>query len=240
MIDYSAGAHEFVTPQRDQGETAAASPAPVLFPTDDAAENALVYGPAMSGKDRLAFEAVAESLAPGQTPVLVTTSDTAEQCRDRFAEVTPGRRANRDVVVIEANDATQSEGPTDGWTLAVPSPADLTGVGIALTKSFERLDQIGTESPFVVVDNLTTLLIYTDLDRVFRFVDTLNARVDESGRCVLYLLDDDAVDERTQKRLLQLFSRAVETRTLAERTQFRHRGTSDSDWHDYDLFGDAR
>ena len=224
-----------VTTQKDYAEQAETTLSSIVFPEDNQeTENTIVYGPALSGKSTLAMEAVASAVTPAQSPIFVTTSDTAEQFRDRLDPLLPAGTPAAETLLVDASDVTQAEGVADGWTLSIGSPADLTGLGIALSKGFDRLDEMGFDGGHILVDNLTTLLVYTDFDRVFRFVDDLNHRAVESGRTVVYILDDDAVGEQNRSKLLQLFSRAVEVTTDDEATQFRRRGETNTDWYEYD------
>jgi hypothetical protein len=65
------------------------------------------------------------------------------------------------------------------------------------------------EEPVVVVDSLSTFLLYNDDAPVFRFLSVLTAHVRRSGGLGLYTIDRGCHDEQTFRTVTQLFGGEV-------------------------------
>jgi|GEM_PF-1228908 len=98
----------------------------------------------------------------------------------------------------------------------VSDPTDLTGVAIAVGEWLRARD--GDERPVVCLDSLSTLLQYADLERAFRFLHALVARVRSAGATAYVSVDPGAHDEATLATL----------RTLFDAVRSRERGSSGS------------
>ena len=114
---------------------------------------------------------------------------------------------------------------------SVASPADLTGVGICLSKGYDRHGTGGDRR--VLIDNLSTLLIYSDVGRIYRFLSVINSRIAEVGDATVQLLDVDAVSSEDKNKLFQLFSTVVQVQTEAGTMLFRIRGDTNTEWYEY-------
>jgi KaiC/GvpD/RAD55 family RecA-like ATPase len=199
----------------------------------DLSDNLLVMGPALSGKRTVAFDLLADAYEAEGCPCAITATDTAAQFRTRFAPYVGPDQHVADVVVIDSCAGSSSGESRDGRTLTVGTPADLTGLGVQLSKAFGRLPPGRQAGSRVLVDSLSTLLIYSDIERLFRFVNVMNRRINEAGGETVYLLDTEAVDPQHRQQLLQLFSTVIEVRDAAERPEYRIRGTETTEWQGY-------
>lgn len=202
----------------------------VLGPVDPDS-NILVVGPTLSEKDSIAFDVLARSWSNDAPPFVITTTDSSPAFRSRFAPfVSPPSRVE-DVYVIDCLESSQSGGSEHPPTCEVGTPADLTGIGICLSKGYDRYG--GGNRRRVLVDNLSTLLIYSDVERVFRFLSTINGRITQLGDGTVQLLDRDAVDSADEHTLVQLFSTVIEVRNETDATLFRLRGDTQTPWYEY-------
>lgn len=213
---------------RSSGRTEAACVTDVL-PAD--ATDVLVIGPTLSDKDLIAFELLADPWGTDANPFVITATDSEVEFRSRFAPFVPAERRIEDVYVIDSTDGARARGGTPNSTCSVGTPADLTGIGVCLSKGYDQFGGGGGRR--ILLDNLATLLIYSDLDRVYRFLSTITGRVAELGDTTVQLLDDDALDAEEKHTLFGLFSTVVEVRTDADATMFRVRGETQTDWYEY-------
>lgn len=85
----------------------------------------------------------------------------------------------------------------------VPDPADLTGVGMAVSDWVEARD--GGRPAGVCLDSLSTLLQYADSERAFRFLHALTGQFRTAGVDCHVHFDPAAHDERTVAQFRQLF-----------------------------------
>jgi KaiC/GvpD/RAD55 family RecA-like ATPase len=91
------------------------------------------------------------------------------------------------------------------------SPEDMTGVGI---KFSELLEGFYTERGYTrnrtLFVSVSTLLMYSDLQTVFRFLHVFASRVENAGALGLFVIQSEAHDARTMNTLSQLFDGVIE------------------------------
>ncbi|MFB6173711.1 MAG: RAD55 family ATPase [Halobacteriales archaeon] len=181
--------------------------------------NLLVRGPPMTGKARLARRVVAAGLGRGEYAVVVTADDGAGRVLrdDRF------RDAAARVRVVDAISQQQGEPAGERPNVeCVPSPADLTGIGMALSGALEAVAGAGAVS--VLFESLSTLLAYRDVETVFRFLHVTTGRVSSVDGLGLFLAHTGAGDKEDLAKLATLFDGVVETRDDGAEPQYRLRG----------------
>lgn len=203
----------------------------------DLGATVLVTGPTLSNKDAVAFDLFGDGWTDAR-PFAITATDPAAAFRDRLRPYVPAGRRAEDVYVIDCLEVSNSTDSDDPHTHGVGTPADLTGIGIALSKGYERY---GTGQRRVLLDNLATLLVYSDIDRVYRFVDVVTSRLTDLGNTSVHLLDGDTVEGTDRNKLIQLFSAVIEVRSEGDTTLFRVRdGTGASEWYEHTFRGEGR
>ena len=89
----------------------------------------------------------------------------------------------------------------------VSDPADLTGLGIAVSQCLDALPE--DTSPGICLDSLTTLLQYVDPSRAFRFLQVLVTRVRAADGTVHCHVNPDAHDDQVCGSFDSLFDAAV-------------------------------
>lgn len=172
----------------------------------DAGTNILVSGPPLSGKRRLAFEALAHGSNNGEGAVIVTTRDSSDRVlADYRSLLDDPDSASTGIVDCVTQHQGRSERDTDTVKYA-SSPTDMTGIGI---KFSEFIEEFYTERNVthnrVAVDSLSTLLMYSDLQTVFRFMHVLTSRIDDADALGIHVLESTAHDAETINTLKQLF-----------------------------------
>lgn len=92
---------------------------------------------------------------------------------------------------------------------SISSPGDLTGLGMRFS---EEIGDVDDRSDHITVcfNDLTTLLQYTDLQTVFRFLHVITGQVRTADARAHYHLNPLAHDDQTLNTLLQLFDAAIE------------------------------
>ncbi|WP_206425140.1 DUF7504 family protein [Halosimplex salinum] len=190
----------------------------------DSGTSVLVVGPPMTGKRRLLFDLVGGSAS--QTGAFVTTKKPARKMATWFAATRPDPEAWR----LSFVDCTGSSGrerrsrTRDIEDLrVVSSPGDLTGVGIELSGILRNWHRDSVADPRVGLHSLSTLLMYTDLKRVYQFLHVVTTRIAGVDGVGAFTLDVSA-DRGTYDVLEQLFDARVEVRPGEEGSEFRVRG----------------
>jgi KaiC/GvpD/RAD55 family RecA-like ATPase len=192
---------------------------PPLDVTVDGGTNLLVSGPPLTGKRSLAMDVLATGVRQGEAAIVVTTKDGADRVLDDLGD----RVAITDRPVAVVDCVTRQQGVADirddDRVKYTSSPVDMTGIGINLSEFLETFhEDRGVEKTRVMVHSLSTLLMYSDLQTVFRFLHVFTGRIQSVEGLGLFSIDPTAHDERTMNTLKQLFDGIVTTEEDADPT----------------------
>jgi KaiC/GvpD/RAD55 family RecA-like ATPase len=173
--------------------------------------NLLVSGPPLSGKRRLALSVLAHGSALGEGAVVVTTRDSADRVLSDYEQLV----SNPETVDIGIVDCvTKHQGRSARDTDVVryaSSPEDMTGIGIKLSEFVEEFSvDRNLDNTRVMVDSLTTLLMYSDVQTVFRFMHVITSRIENADALGVHVIESTAHDAETLNTLKQLFDGVVE------------------------------
>jgi len=172
----------------------------------------LISGPAMTGKQRLAYDILADGAGNGDGAVVVTTSDKAADVAEDFREMVKLDDSQLGVVDCRGEGGADPQA-IDGVSVhQVSSPGDLTGIGIGITKALEGLHNAGRERGQLALISLSTMLTYTDKQTVFKFCHVLSSRLDTAGYIGVFTIDSGAHDEQTIQVIKQAFDGLIEIR----------------------------
>lgn len=154
----------------------------------------LAVGPPLAGKDRF----VGRVLRRGNAENRDTFHVAATRGYDRVAQALPdGTR----VVDCSPAPETRSNRVDD-----VGTPADLTGIGMAVSRFLETTGP----RPVVTLDSVSTLLAYSDESAVFRFLAVLSAQLRQVDGVGVFLMEHGCHDRQTVKTFEQLFDGRVD------------------------------
>jgi KaiC/GvpD/RAD55 family RecA-like ATPase len=180
--------------------------------TVDPGTNILVAGPPLSGKRELAMRALEAGAHQGEGSIIVTTRDSSERVLTDYRSLL----ANPDEAPIGVVDCVtkhqgQSASDTDVVRYA-SSPVDMTGIGIKFSEFVEEFYRNrNSKHNRVMVDSLSTLLLYSDLQTVFRFMHVFTSRIENADAVGVHVIESTAHDEETMNTLIQLFDGVVRT-----------------------------
>lgn len=120
-------------------------------------------------------------------------------------------------VVVEARpDATARN--RDYIDVRTEDPERLTGVGLQTNELLTRWRDLD-EPTIVVLDSVTGLLQYVELDVAYRFLHPFTAQVRLAGACGFYRFADAAHDQLTISTLEQLFDTFIRAESASEEYQ---------------------
>lgn len=173
----------------------------------------LISGPAMSGKERLAYDILADGLDKGDGAVVVTTGDGAGSVVEEFRSLVPDLDGSQlGVIDCRGEGGTDEEAIGNAHAHHVSSPGDLTGIGIGITKALEGLHNAGNEQGRLALVSLSTMLTYTDKKTVFKFCHVLSSRLDSAGYIGVFTIDSGAHDDQTLQVIKQAFDGMIDVR----------------------------
>lgn len=169
--------------------------------------NLLVTGPPLTGKRQLAMEILATGARNGDGTIIVSARDSARRVR---AEL-PAAMGTGPVGIVDA--VTQHLGQTiedDEQTKYTSSPQNITAIGVKFSELIQSFYTERTiEQNRVLVDSLTTLLLYANLQTVFRFTHVFTSRIESVNAVGLYTIESTAHDEETLNTMAQLFDGTI-------------------------------
>jgi len=173
--------------------------------------NILISGPPLSGKRRLAMEALVHGANNGEGAVTITTRDSSDRVlADLRSLLEQPDSAHIGVVDCVTKHQGRSASDSDLVKYA-SSPLDMTGIGIKFSEFVEEFyTERGVQKNRVALDSLTTLLMYSDLQTVFRFMHVLTSRIEDADAIGIHVIESTAHDAETLNTLKQLFDGVVE------------------------------
>jgi len=173
----------------------------------------LVSGPAMTGKENLVYDVLADGAKSGDGAVVVTTSDGAASVVEEFRDRVPKLRGAQLGVVDCRGEGGADPELIEGVSVhQVSSPGDLTGIGIGITKALEGLHDSGRDRGRLALVSLSTMLTYTDKKTVFKFCHVLSSRLDAAGYIGVFTIDSGAHDQQTIQVIKQAFDGLIDIR----------------------------
>ncbi len=199
--------------------------------------NVLLAGPPLIGKYDLMLETLAHGTERDEGSVVVATRDDERAVLEDYERVSPGFDRSR-VGIVECVSGQRGEGTEyEGEALVrrASSPADLTGVGIGASELMNDLYEGGASGIRLGIDSLSTLLLYTEFDRLARFLHVLSGRVDRADGIGVFVINPNSLDAAQFDQLKTLFDGLVELRERDGRREIRVRGLPDHspEWRPY-------
>jgi len=178
----------------------------------DPGSTVLVAGPAFSPA-----EAVVRSLVMGGTSVeegslFISTSMTTEKLLKACRRTNPSLdTALTGIIDCSGQEPKPSE--IDAEVKYVSTQSDLTGIGMKFSALYESLyaDAVDGRVRTGLI-SLSSLAMYVDLRKLFRFAQTLSGRIDSAGGLGVFAIDPTTHDERTVNTLGQVADGRIEVR----------------------------
>ncbi|QRV16041.1 recombinase RecA [Haloterrigena salifodinae] len=205
--------------------------ADVLPDTDiEPGTNLLIAGPPLTGKREIAFDILASGANRGNGSIVVTTKDSADKVLETFTDSLEAG-VDPDVGIVDCVTKQRGIGTVDDDPRIkyASSPVDMTGIGIKLSEFLQEFyEGHGLTENRVLLHSVSTLLMYSDLQTVFRFLHVFTGRIQSADAMGLYVIDSTAHDDQTMNTLKQLFDAVIELEepTDGEEPEIRTAGLS--------------
>lgn len=173
--------------------------------------NVLLLAPSLGGRGKSVCLDLLTRSSPDRTNVLaVTYTESPGEFVSRWSDGVGDPPARGGIVTVGEADPSVNGA---SWTVrGVENPGDLTGIGIELSELLSSMATAAGDDEAVAVcfNNLTSLLQYADLQRVFRFLHVVTGRVKTIGGVGHYHIDPEAHDKQTMATLKGLFDAVIE------------------------------
>ena len=185
----------------------------------------LISGPAMTGKEALVFDILANGVCDSEGAVVVTTGDRAgDVINDIESRATGVAGHQLGIIDCRGDSGDVSDDHSGAYVHHVGSPSDLTGMGVGITNSFERIQDAGLDRGRLALTSLSTMLTFADEQTVFKFCHVLSQRLDAAGFLGFFTIDSNAHDDRTLQIITQPFDGLVEIRETDGAREARVKG----------------
>ncbi|MFB6125016.1 MAG: RAD55 family ATPase [Halanaeroarchaeum sp.] len=185
-----------------------------ILPSDlisevDPGTNLLISGPAMSGKRQLMLRLLAHGATTGEGSVVVTANDPARDIIDAYRDLVDEDSYFRIVDCVSSQGGAAVD---QQLVRSVSSPGDLTGIGIEFSEIAREAGGSGVERLRIGFDSITPLLMYVDLQRLFRFLHVFTSQIQSNDWLGLFVIDPESHEEQAVNTVSQLFDGMVEIR----------------------------
>lgn len=189
----------------------------------------MTIGPPLMGKSVFARNILEEKIKEGYSGIYITTRELPDDVLEWFKD-------DINFKILDCVTKTMSEDLPDTEDIKRVSVMDLTGITSSLNNFLEDVWRGGNKQVVVVFDSLSTLLMYSNLQTVFRFLHILVARIKSADAIALYIIEQGMHDDATTATLKQLFSGAIELKEERERRFLRYIGSSiRTDWKEFEV-----
>jgi len=172
--------------------------------------NLLLSGPPLSGKTALGYDILDAGARRDEGAIIVSNKHSASRIRAEHSEL-----FGYDVPVGIIDCVTKHQGhgtiADTEFVQYAASPEDMTGVGIKFSELLERFHAAGTRQTRSLFVSVSTLLMYADLQTVFRFLHVFTTRIEDANTLGLFVVQSEAHDPQTMNTLSQLFDGVIET-----------------------------
>jgi len=168
--------------------------------------NIMMIGPPISGKDDIANIIAYQGLRDSNAAVIVSTREPGNNVLEWF------ERYNLDVPmdrigIVDCVTRTLGFGAPDTDNIKMASsPVDLTGIGVKISQFFEHFwMEMQLHETRLCINSLSTILMYSNLQTVFRFLHVFTGRIKAANALGIYVIEEGMHDEKTIVTLKQLF-----------------------------------
>ena len=174
--------------------------------------NILIAGPPLTGKRQLAMQALEHGATQGEGSIIVTTRDNSDRIKADFKSILSAPEETN-LGIVDCVTKHQGQSVQDSAVVKyTSSPVDMTGIGIKFSEFVEEFYRNrNVKRNRVMLDSLSTLLLYSDLQTVFRFMHVFTSRVENADAIGIHVIESTAHDEETMNTLKQLYDGVVRT-----------------------------
>lgn len=207
-------------------------------------ERVLVYGPSFQGKEVLARQAMVANMSRGLPVIAVLTNATVDDVRQNLRRMDPKYDEYETAGLAWYVDAySRSIGIDDNEPQVqyVDSAVDLNGLSLALNRVQAQIIKDHDEH-LLFIDSASTLVLYSNAQATFRFLQVLIGRARQAGAITWLLLDHGMHSDAEVQMFRHLVDGVLEARDNKDRPQLRVEGLQvarNPGWIDY-RFSDDR
>ncbi len=203
--------------------------------------NIMLIGPPMSGKELILNFIMYHGATINENAVItVTTRESATHILEWFKENKLNLPLDRIGIIDCVSKTLGGEIKEDENIRIACSPVDLTGIGVKISYFFEEfITKKNIRKNQLHMNSLSTILMYSNIQTVFRFLHVFTGRIKSIEGLGIYLIESGMHEEQTIATLKQLFDGIIEIRSENDTNFIRVVGLSQkpTSWFEYEIEG---
>ncbi|MDI6889064.1 MAG: RAD55 family ATPase [Methanocellales archaeon] len=199
--------------------------------------NIMLIGPPMCRKDALVYNILYAGLLSGESGILVTTEEMGGSVLKQFKQDELDTSMER-LGIVDCVSISLGIRVSDTENIKmVPNPMDLTGIGVKISQFFEQFHvRNRIQRTRLIVNSLSTMLMYSNLQTVFRFLHVFTGRIKAADALGIYVLEAGMHDDSVIATLKQLFDGVIEIGEEGDQFFIRAKmGARPTEWIGYDI-----
>jgi KaiC/GvpD/RAD55 family RecA-like ATPase len=191
--------------------------------------NVLLIGPPGPEKVTLSLRLLGEVLKGGGKGIYVTTDQLPADIESKSKPIADiSGFTGKSLWFVDCYSWTLGTPPAGRTDVLVPGPSALNDLSIGVTQSVQK----AADSPKLIFQSVSTLLLYNSPEIVFRFYQITGARLKVSGATTLFHCESAMHDERTITTLKHLSDVVIELRADGGKTMLTAPAIGIKDWRE--------
>ncbi len=199
----------------------------------------MLIGPPMSGKNVILNYISCYSIVKNENAIItVATSESGTRFLELFKENKLNLPKERIGIVDCFTKSLGGNAIENEYTKIANSPADLTGINVKISQFFQDFFiNRNIRNIEVHINSLSTILMYSNIQVIFRFLHVLTARIKAAGALGIYVVDSGVHDEKEITTLKQLCDGIIEIKSENDTNLIRIVGLSPkpTPWFEYEV-----
>ncbi len=203
--------------------------------------NIMLIGPPMSGKEVILYYIMYYGASKNENAVItVTTRESATNILEWFKDHKLALPLAR-IGIVDCVTKTLGGAAVENENIKIASsPVDLTGIGVKISQFFEEYYmKKNIRKTQLHINSLSTILMYSNIQTVFRFLHVFTGRIKATGALGIYTIESGMHDEQSIATLKQLFDGMIEIKSEDDKNFIRVVGLSPkpTPWFEYEIEG---
>jgi KaiC/GvpD/RAD55 family RecA-like ATPase len=203
--------------------------------------NIMLIGPPMCQKEVILHYIMCHSAMINENAIItVSTREPAIDILQWFKENNIELPMSR-IGIIDCSSKSVGMGAFETENIKfASSPLDLTGIGVRISQFFENfLMKNKNQKIQLHINSLSTILMYSNIQTVFRFMHVFTGRIKAAGALGIFVVESGMHDDPTIATLKQLFDGIIEITEENDKKYMRTVGLSSkpTPWIEYEVKG---
>lgn len=205
--------------------------------------NILLIGPPLCGKELILYNIMYHGAAINENSIInVTTRETSAHILAWFKENKLNLPLDR-IGIIDCVTKTPSDEVVMNENIKIASSSGgLMGIGLKISQFFDEfLIKKKIQKNQVHINSLSTFLMDSNAQTVFRFLHVITKRIKSIGGLGIYVIDGGMHDEQEIETLRQLFDGIIEIESQKDKNFIRIRivglSSKPTSWFEYEIEG---